>query len=434
MASRRWRGSQSTAGSRAVRDGIAFGLEPGGELSIEATICNEIRASGRLVVIDDVAHDPLFCRHPTPERYGFQSYISVPITLRDGRFFGTLCAIDPKPARLNTPETIGMFTLFADLIAFHLDARTQLTKLEALVERRTQTLRLLAERLERVRENERTALARELHDEFGQALTALKIDLSAMRNAFGPVAGRTAQRRRILIDSMEGVVDSALDSIERIVCELRPAVLDTLGCAAAAEWLVTQFRQRTQLHVHFKGDHDMAPSVESGTAVFRILQEALTNISRHAEASSVAVELLTEGRELVLCITDDGVGITSSDHEKPTAFGLKGMAERVRALNGTLTPEDQFALRAVKAGAAGYLTKRSAPDQLVDTIRCVLKGGVHLSLATGRSLVNEVMRPEPRRRAGWELLSDRELEILQLIASGMSATGIARSWESASKP
>lgn len=181
----------------AVRDEIAFGLEPGGELRVETTICNEIRQNGRLVAIDHVSEDPLFCRHPTPERYGFQSYISAPITLRNGRFFGTLCAISREPARLNAPETIGMFTLFADLIAFHLDARDELTRLEAMIEHRTvalheanaelerritateadrQTLRALTERLERVREDERTDLARELHDEFGQALTALKID------------------------------------------------------------------------------------------------------------------------------------------------------------------------------------------------------------------------------------------------------------------
>jgi signal transduction histidine kinase len=114
----------------AVRDEIQFGLEPGGELKVETTICNEIRASGDRVVIDDVRQDEAFCRHPTPAMYGFQSYISVPIR-RNGAFFGTLCAIDPRPARLDTPETVGMFTLFADLIGFHLDAQERLASSEA---------------------------------------------------------------------------------------------------------------------------------------------------------------------------------------------------------------------------------------------------------------------------------------------------------------
>ncbi len=107
----------------AVRDGIRFGLEPGGELEVATTICSEVRAGGRLVVIDHVAEDQAFCHHPTPARYGFQSYVSVPIIRPGGAFFGTLCALDPRPARLSAPETVGMFKLFAELIGFQLDAQ-----------------------------------------------------------------------------------------------------------------------------------------------------------------------------------------------------------------------------------------------------------------------------------------------------------------------
>src|SRR6185295_7001671 len=114
-----------------VRDEIAFGLTPGGELEVETTICHEIRQSGEAVIIDSVADDMAFCGHHTPAQYGFQSYISMPIVLADGSFFGTLCAIDPRPARLNTPETTGMFRLFADLIAKHLDASLQLAVTES---------------------------------------------------------------------------------------------------------------------------------------------------------------------------------------------------------------------------------------------------------------------------------------------------------------
>lgn len=106
----------------AVLDKIAFGLEQGGELKIETTICNEIRQSHQRVVIDDVHADPFFSTHHTPAMYGFRSYISVPIILKDGSFFGTLCAIDPKPAKLNNPKTVMTFQLFANLIAMHLNA------------------------------------------------------------------------------------------------------------------------------------------------------------------------------------------------------------------------------------------------------------------------------------------------------------------------
>lgn len=115
----------------AVLDEIDFGLKPGGELKVETTICHEIRRSREPVVIDNVAEDALWCQHATPRMYGFQSYISVPVILEDGSFFGTLCAIDPQPAHLNTPATLGMFRLFAELIAKHLDARCRLVAAEA---------------------------------------------------------------------------------------------------------------------------------------------------------------------------------------------------------------------------------------------------------------------------------------------------------------
>jgi signal transduction histidine kinase len=127
----------------SVLDEINFGLLPGGELKLETTICHEIRQSGNGVVIDHVENDEAFCGHPTPAMYGFQSYISMPITRKDGGFFGTLCAIDPRPAKLNNPQTIGMFKLYAELISFHLNAIEELasTETKLLEERKTAELR-----------------------------------------------------------------------------------------------------------------------------------------------------------------------------------------------------------------------------------------------------------------------------------------------------
>lgn len=115
----------------SVLDEIGFGLKPGGELELETTICNEIRQTRQAVVIDHVKHDALFCNHHTPRMYGFQSYISVPIFLKSGEFFGTLCAIDPRPAEVNNKKIIGMFNLFAELISFHLQAIDQLEEVNA---------------------------------------------------------------------------------------------------------------------------------------------------------------------------------------------------------------------------------------------------------------------------------------------------------------
>jgi signal transduction histidine kinase len=126
-----------------VRDDIDFGLKPGGELPIETTICDEIRVSRTAVIIGHVAEDVRFRDHHTPARYGFQSYISMPIIRADGSFFGTLCAIDPRPAVLDTPETVGMFKLFAELIAFHLDVLDKVATSQAdlVGERETAALR-----------------------------------------------------------------------------------------------------------------------------------------------------------------------------------------------------------------------------------------------------------------------------------------------------
>ncbi|PTS98534.1 histidine kinase [Pedobacter sp. HMWF019] len=126
----------------SVRDEIDFGLAPGGELELETTICHEIRQSGHGVVIDHVAQDPAFQNHHTPERYGFQSYISMPIFRKDGTFFGTLCAIDPRPARLKNSEVIEMFNLYSDLISFHLHSVDRVSFVELQLEEERKALKL----------------------------------------------------------------------------------------------------------------------------------------------------------------------------------------------------------------------------------------------------------------------------------------------------
>lgn len=126
----------------AVRDEIEFGLKPGDELELATTFCDQVRRNNSEVVFDHADENALFCSHPTPKMYGFQSYISVPIRLPDGRFFGTLCALDPKPAQVENTQTIGMFRLFADLIGQHLDAQERLAASEVALERERETAEL----------------------------------------------------------------------------------------------------------------------------------------------------------------------------------------------------------------------------------------------------------------------------------------------------
>ena len=127
----------------SVNDKIQFGLHPGEELKGDTTICHEVRQHRQPVVISHVAADHAYCTHLTPAMYGFQSYISMPILLPDGSFFGTLCAIDPTPRAIDTPEVVETFRLFAELIAFHLDAQARIARSETALsdEREASTLR-----------------------------------------------------------------------------------------------------------------------------------------------------------------------------------------------------------------------------------------------------------------------------------------------------
>ena len=185
----------------AVRDEIAFGLAPGGELDVKTTICDEIRDSGRAVVIDHVAEDAHFRDHHTPRMYGLQSYISMPIILPNGAFFGTLCAIDPRPAKLNRPEVIGMFKNFAQLIAFHLDAQDRATKQEAAL--------FDAQEAAKLREQFVAILAHDLRNPLASIdagvslLLRRKADAETMRDIGHHIRGS--------VKRMGGLIDDMLD-------------------------------------------------------------------------------------------------------------------------------------------------------------------------------------------------------------------------------
>ena len=331
----------------AVRDEISFGLAPGGELPVATTICDAIRDCGQQVIIDHVADDPIYRDHPTPRLYGFQSYISVPIRRRDGTFFGTLCAIDPKPAKLNTPETIALFALFAELIGFHLDAGDRLVELEQRVAERTAALtesharlaQVLAERTAWMRtvitaqEDERRRIARELHDEMSQHLTAITMGLQALSDL--------APHRDAVI-RLTDLVRCMDQSAHRLARDLRPAELDDLGLVAALSSHLDEWSHRTGIRAEFTSRDGQArwPShVES--ALYRIVQEALTNVARHAHAQRISVVVDRRPDAVVVVIEDDGVGFDTGilTHTDRDRFGLVGMRERAVLLGGTLTVE-----------------------------------------------------------------------------------------------
>ncbi|MEP6594080.1 MAG: PAS domain-containing protein [Acidobacteriota bacterium] len=206
--------------------------------------------------------------------------------------------------------------------------------LEERVSQRTAELQALGERLETVREEERMRLARELHDELGQTLTALKLDVRVVRRAVDGRRGLPGTVASSLRD-MESLLDDTLVAIERIVTELRPAVLDELGFCAAAEWHVQQFAARSGIAASFDCPEDLELGDPAATALFRVLQEALTNVARHAGANRVHVSVVRSAAGFELEITDNGCGLPA-ERRSAVSYGLRGMEERVRAIGGQL--------------------------------------------------------------------------------------------------
>jgi signal transduction histidine kinase len=194
-------------------------------------------------------------------------------------------------------------------------------------------MRELTTHLENAKEHERARIARELHDDVGGNLTAIKIDVLWLAERLGP----PDQKAREKLAALESLVDQTAASITRIGQDLRPGILD-LGLVAAIEWQAADFSNRTGVlsAVSVGCDQlDLAPPTEM--ALFSIFRETLTNITKHARASHVKVRLDCTDDEVELSVTDNGSGIAAADRLKPTSFGLRGMEERAAQLGGTVS-------------------------------------------------------------------------------------------------
>lgn len=207
---------------------------------------------------------------------------------------------------------------------------------ESAVRESVKQFRSLSSHLQRVREEERARIAHELCDELGQALTAIKIDLSCLVKKMPPSTPKLGHKVRL----MRELIDHTIHSTQRICAELRPAMLDDLGLAPAILWQASEFQERTgvKCRVSISPD-DIALSDEHSIALFRIFQEALTNVYRHASASELSVDLRCHDARVALTIWDNGRGITKGQACDPASFGIFGIRERVRQLGGKFSIE-----------------------------------------------------------------------------------------------
>ena len=192
-------------------------------------------------------------------------------------------------------------------------------------------LRDLSRHLESIREEERARLAREIHDEMGQSLTGLKIDVSWIARRLPKAEVSLLEKTK----TMNELIDEALQTVKRISSELRPGVLDHLGLVAAIEWQAQELEKRTQIRFEFKSSpKEIALDGGRSTTMFRICQEALTNVVRHANASKVRIILRREPGRVVLRISDNGKGIEEEQASDSEAFGVIAMRERARSWGG----------------------------------------------------------------------------------------------------
>lgn len=325
----------------AVLDQIDFGLKPGSELKLQTTICHEIKQSGKPVIIDHVDLDPSFSTHHTPLTYGFQSYISMPIHLRDGSFFGTLCAIDPEPAKLNNAATIGMFRLYADLISLHLNQLDTLKIAEQRLHAEEQTAKM--------REQFIAILGHDLRNPVGavrnvaQLLQRGKVDEKTI-SRFAGMLLNSSQRMNGLIENIMDFARGRLGS--GIVLDLREeplkASLDHVIVELQVIWPDREIQAKIDLPETIVCD---------GKRVAQLFSNLLSNALSHGDPEKpVFVEALVD-IDFILTVRNAGKPIPqeriasifepfsrgiAGQKEEGLGLGLFISSEIARAHNGTI--------------------------------------------------------------------------------------------------
>lgn len=225
-----------------------------------------------------------------------------------------------------------------DLVLVHVEDVTERLHSERQLRESGDQLRALAVRLQSIREEERTHLSREIHDELGQIMTGLKMDLAWIRRRVLELGQGLPDAVGQRMAQMNGLLEDAIHTVRKIAGQLRPAILDDLGLIPAMEWQAREFSERTGIPCDLSvGMEELALGRDAATELFRIFQEMLTNVARHAEASRVEIRLNRSAGMLELAVCDNGRGIALSEAGRRTSLGVLGMEERAKRIGGRLS-------------------------------------------------------------------------------------------------
>lgn len=350
------------------------------ETPLSHSICQHVVALRQPLVIPDTRKHPVICENLAVRDLGIIAYLGIPLVTPDDHVLGSFCAVDFQP-RQWTDEDVRILEDFTSLVMTELALRAEIRareraetalreaqaglelrvrertadlarlnkRLESDVARRKKTeqelqtsqeqLRALASRLQEIREEERTRIARDIHDVLAQELTRLKIDLAWLQRKLSqPLDAKLRKETREKTAEMLERADAAITTVQEIATELRPVGLDTLGLISAIEWQAEDFQKRTGIKCTLKAPR-REPDIETGraTALFRIVQECLTNVIRHAQAKRVQIEFRADASGLHLEVRDDGKGISNGKKNEPAALGLLGMRERALQFGGAFS-------------------------------------------------------------------------------------------------
>jgi signal transduction histidine kinase len=259
----------------------------------------------------------------------FEGWYVLTVCLADVVAPHMIAAFGGEPQRLC--EALGAMRRFLDRVRVLLTTDFIAAKEQAIAESEKR-MRALAGRLQSAIEDERRRMAREIHDELGQQLAALKLDHGWVLRRF-----ETGDRTGVgeLLADMDHLLDVTVETVRRLATNLRPNILDELGLVAALEWQAREVESRSGIRFHVAlPDKEIEAPDEHATAVFRMFQEISTNVVRHAHARNVSVRLAVSDGSIVLEVSDDGIGITPTQMASGTSLGLLGMRERAALLGG----------------------------------------------------------------------------------------------------